>query len=139
MPGPFEVRTAVRADVSGPAVKEILQELKRAESTPFAATELARARGSLEQSLPGLFETNGAIAASFSELFAYGLPLDYYRTLPAGFNRVDAAAVERLARRYLDPASMVVIAVGDRKRVEADLKPLELAPTEVLPIAGTLY
>jgi zinc protease len=139
MPGPFEVRTAVRANVSGPAVKEILQELKRAESTPFAATELARARGSLEQSLPGLFETNGAIAASFSELFVYGLPLDYYRTLPAGFNRVDAATVERLARRYLDPASMVVIAVGDRKRIEADLKPLDLAPTEVWPIAGTLY
>jgi len=34
---------------------------------------------------------------------------------------------------------MVVIAVGDRKRIEADLKPLDLAPTEVWPIAGTLY
>ena len=139
VPGPFVIRTAVRADVSGPAVKEILAELKRAESAPFAATELARARGSLEQSLPGLFETNGAIAASFGELFAYGLPLDYYRSLPAAFSRVDAATVEKLARRYLDPASMVVIAVGDRKRIEADFKPLDLDPTEVWPIAGTLF
>ena len=139
LPGPFAVRTAVRADVSGPAVKEILSEFKRAESAPFAATELARARGSLEQSLPGLFETNGAIAASFGELFAYKLPLDYYRTLPSAFSRVDAATVEKLARRYLDPASMVVIAVGDRKRIEADFKPLDLDPTEVWPIAGTLF
>jgi len=133
------VRTAVRADASGPAIKEILGEFKRVESAPFAASELARARGSLEQSLPGLFETNGAIAASFGEIFAYGLPLDYYRTLPAAFSRVDSAAVEKLAQRYLDPASMVVIAVGDRKRIEADLKPLDLEPSEVWPIAGTLF
>ena len=139
LPGPFAVRTAVRADVSAPAIKEILGEFKRAESTPFATTELARARGSLEQSLPGLFETNGAIAASFGELFAYRLPLDYYRTLPAAFSRVDAGTVEKLARRYLDPASMVVIAVGDRKRIEAELKPLGLDPTEVWPIVGTLF
>ena len=138
-PGPFAVRTAVRADASGPAIKEILGEFRRAESAPFTASELARARGSLEQSLPGLFETNGAIAASFGELFAYGLPLDYYRTLPAAFSRVDAATVEKLSRRYLDPASMVVIAVGDRKRIEDDLKPLDLDPSEVWPIAGTLF
>jgi len=139
VPGPFVIRTAVRADVSGPAVKEILGELKRAESAPFAPSELARARGSLEQSLPGLFETNGAIAASFGELFAYKLPLDYYRTLPAAFSHVDAATVEKLARHYLDPASMVVIAVGDRKRIEVELKALDLEPTEVWPIAGTLF
>ena len=139
VPGPFAVRTAVRADTSGPAIKEILHELKHAESTPFAPNELARARGSLEQSLPGLFETNGAISASFGELFAYGLPLDYYRSLPAGFSKVDSAIVEKLARRYLDPSSMVIIAVGDRKRIEADLKPLDLAPIEIWQVSGTLY
>ena len=138
-PGPFSVRTAVRGDVSGAAVKEILNELRREESMHFPASELARASGSLEQSLPGLFETTGAIAASFGELYAYALPLDYYRMLPASFGRVDALTVDRLARRYLDPASMVVVAVGDRKRIEMQMKPLGLTPTEVWAIAGTLF
>ena len=100
---------------------------------------MKRARGSLTQSLPGLFETNEATVGSFGDLFAYGLPLDYYRKLPAEFNAVRAATLEALARRYLDPSGMVVIAVGDRKNLEGTLQPLGLGPLEVWPITGTLF
>jgi zinc protease len=71
-------------------------------------------------------------------LFAYGLPLDYYRKLPAEFNAVKAPTLEALARRYLDPAAMVMIAVGDRKNLESSLQPLNLGPLEVWP-TGTLF
>jgi zinc protease len=139
MPAPFVIRTAVRSDVSVPAVKEVFSELKRVTTAPLAADELKRARGSLTQSLPGLFETNEATAGSFGDLFAYGLPLDYYRKLPAEFNAVKAPTLEALAQRYLDPAGMVVIAVGDRKNLESGLQPLNLGPLEVWPITGTLF
>jgi len=139
MPAPFVIRTAVRSDVSAPAVKEVFSELKRVAASSLAADELKRARGSLTQSLPGSFETNEATAGSFGDLFAYGLPLDYYRKLPAEFNAVKAPTLEALARRYLDPAAMVVIAVGDRKNLESGLQPLNLGPLEVWPITGTLF
>ncbi len=139
MPAPFAIRTAVRSDVSAPAVKEVFSELKRVTAAPLAADELKRARGSLTQSLPGAFETNEATAGSFGDLFAYGLPPDYYRKLPAEFNAVKAPTLEALARRYLDPAGMVVIAVGDRKNLESGLQPLKLGPLEVWPITGTLF
>ena len=139
MPAPFVIRTAVRSDVSAPAVKEVFSELKRVTAAPLAADELKRARGSLTQSLPGLFETNEATVGSFGDLFAYGLPLDYYRKLPAEFNAVRAPTLEALARRYLDPTGMVVIAVGDRKNLETTLQPLGLGPLEVWPITGTLF
>jgi zinc protease len=139
MPAPFAIRTSVRSDVSAPSVEEVFVQLKRVTSSPLAADELKRARGSLTQSLPGLFETNEATAGSFADLFAYGLPLDYYRKLPAQFNAVTAPALEALARRYLDPAGMVVILVGDRKNLESTLPPLGLGPVEVWPIAGTLF
>jgi zinc protease len=139
MPAPFAIRTAVRSDVSAPAVKEVFSQLKRITTAPLAADELKRARGSLTQSLPGLFETNGATAGSFADLFAYGLPLDYYRKLPVQFDAVTAPALEALARRYLDPAGMVLIAVGDRKNLESTLQALDLGPLEVWPISGTLF
>jgi zinc protease len=139
MPAPFVIRTAVRSDVSAPAVKEVFSELKRVTASPLAADELKRARGSLTQSLPGLFETNEATVGSFGDLFAYGLPLDYYRKLPAEFSAVRAPTLEALARRYLDPSGMVVIAVGDRKNLEGTLQPLGLGPLEVWPITGTLF
>ncbi len=53
-PAPFVIRTAVRSDVSAPAVKEIVAQLKRVSSAPLTADEQKRARGSLTQSLPAL-------------------------------------------------------------------------------------
>jgi zinc protease len=137
--GSFFVATAVRADVTGPAIHEIIAELRRAESAPLAAAELNQARGALTQSLPAEFETNTATSSSFSELFAYGLPLDYYRRLPAQFSSVKATTAEALAHRYFDPASMVIVVVGDRAKLEAALNKLDLGPIEVWPIAGTLF
>jgi zinc protease len=137
--GSFFVSTAVRGDVSGAAIDEIARELKRAESAPFAPAELAKARGALTDSLPGRFETNGATSSSFADLFAYALPLDTFRRLPAQFSAVNAAMAEPLARRYFDPAKMVVIAVGDRRLLEAELRKFGLDPIEVWPITGTLF
>ncbi len=138
MPAPFAVRTAVRADVTLPAIKEVFGELRKMESAPLKGDELRHARGSLTQSLPGQFETNGTTAASLGDLFAYGLPLDYYRKLPAEFQAVGAPQIEQLARRYLDPSSMIVIIVGDRKTFEGDLPSLGLGVVEVWPVDDVL-
>ncbi|MGH8800451.1 MAG: insulinase family protein, partial [Casimicrobiaceae bacterium] len=138
-PGPFVVRTAVRGDVSGPAAREILAQLGRAGAAPLTPEELRRARGSLTESLPALFETNGATGSSFGELFAYGLPLDYFRKLPAQLNAVQAGDLPPLARHYFDPSSMIVIAVGDGGKLQRALEALRLGPIEVWPITGKLF
>ena len=137
--GSFYVATAVRSDVTEPAIHEIITELTKAQSAPLTAAELEMARGALTQSLPARFETNGATSSSFSDLFAYGLPLDYFRRLPAQFSSVKVTSTDALARRFLDPASMVIIAVGDRAKLEAALAKLGIGPIEVWPVAGTLF
>jgi len=71
----------------------------------------------------------GAIA----DLFVGQLPLDYYRTLPAEMNAVSSEDVQRVAQKYLDPDQMVVIAAGDRSKIEAGLKALGAGPVEVVP------
>jgi len=138
-PGPFVVRTAVKSDVAVPAIREILAQLRRAGAAPLTPEELQRARGSLTRSLPAMFETNGATGSSFGELFAYALPLDYFRQLPSQLTKVGAADLPPLARRYFDPASMVVIAVGDRASLQPALEALKLGPLEVWPIGGKLF
>lgn len=138
-PGPFVVRTAVKSAIAVPAIEEILAQLKRAGAAPLTPEELQRARGSLTQSLPAMFETNSATGSSFGELFAYGLPLDYFRRLPSQLTQVRAADLPPLARRYFDPASTVVIAVGDRASLQPALEALRLGPLEVWAIAGTLF
>ena len=138
-PGPFVVRTAVKSDVGVPAIKEILAQLKRAAAAPLTSEELQRARGSLTQSLPAMFETNSATGSSFGDLFAYGLPLDYFRRLPPQLKQVQAADLGPLAKRYLDPAAMVVVVVGDRASLQPALEGLDLGALEVWPVAGKLF
>ena len=81
-----------------------------------------------------MFETNGATAGSFGDLFVYGLPLDYYGLLPQELASVTSAQLTALALRYLDPSSMIIVAVGDRKQIEKALAPLKLGPTVVWTI-----
>jgi zinc protease len=43
---------------------------------------------------------------------------------------VTAAEVHRVAQEYLKPQDMIVVAVGDRARIEPELKHLDIGPVE---------
>lgn len=135
-PGPFFVASGVRTDVTAPAVQEVFKEIERMRNTTVTPEELRLARDSNSRSLPGLFETTPQAAASIGQLFVYKLPLDYYRSLPAKIDGVSATEVQRVARQYLKPESMVVIAVGDRAKIQPELEKLNLGPVEVRDLNG---
>ncbi|MEO5936817.1 MAG: insulinase family protein, partial [Terriglobales bacterium] len=129
--GPFFVGTGVRTDVTAPAVKEIFAEIERMVATRVTDDELATAKDSIARSLPGNFETTPSAANSIADLFVYGLPADYYRALPARIQAVSAAEVQRVSGKYLRPANMVVVGVGDRAKIGPELKKLDLGPVEL--------
>ncbi len=135
-PGPFIVGTGVRTDVTAPAVREIFHELEALRAREISAEELSVARDSISRSLPGLFETTPITAATVRNLFVYNLPLNYYNTLPASIDGVSAADVLRVARQYLAPEKMVVVAVGDRSKIGLELEKLALGPVELRDLEG---
>ena len=135
-PGPFFVGTSVRADATAPAVREIFREIEGMRAAPVTDEELHLARDSFARSLAGLFETTSQSVGSIGELHVYGLPLDYYGTLPARIDAVTAADVQRVARQYLVPEKMAVVAVGDRKLVAPGLVSLRLGPVELRNFDG---
>jgi zinc protease len=129
--GPFGVGASVRTDVTAPAVREIFTEIGRMRDEPLTAEELALSRSAFSLSLPGQFETNADVAASGSSLFVYGLPLDYFNSLPARIDAVTVADVQRVARQYLHPEEMVTVAVGDKAKIEPVLRELKQSPVEI--------
>jgi len=129
-PGPFLVVTGVRTDVTAPALREIFNELDRMRATPISDDELSLGRDSVSRSLTGLFETSAQTTRSIGQIFVYGLPLDYYRTLPAAIQSVSIADVHRVADEHLSPDRMVVVAVGDRARIEPGIEQLHLGAVE---------
>ena len=134
--GPFVAGASVRTNVTAPAIKEMFGEIERIREGQITPDELTMSKGAFEQSLAGRFETSPETAATVGDLFVYNLPLNYYNTLPGKIDAVTAADVERVAKEYLKPDAMVVVAVGDKAKIEPEIKKLDLAPVANVDFDG---
>jgi zinc protease len=128
--GPFVSGAGVRTDATALSVTEIFKEIAGMVAAPMDGEELQKAKDSMVNSLPGAFETSLGAVGSFSNIFVYDLGLDYYTRYAGQVNAVTAAQALDVARRYLVPEDLVVIAVGDRAAIEEDLRALDLGDLE---------
>jgi len=128
--GPFQIASGIRTDVTAPAVAEIFKEVDRIRATTLSSNELRVAKDYLVRSLPAQFETAGRVTASTANLFVYDLGLDYYTKYPARLAAVTADQAKAAAQKYVVPEKLLIIAVGDRSKIEAELDKLRLGPTE---------
>ncbi len=134
--GPFYAGAQVRTDVTAPAARELFSELDRIHSVPATPEELKLAKDNALRSLPGEFETVGSESGLMASLFVYNLPLDYFQKLPAQYNAVSPADVAAAAAKYIHPENLIVVAVGDREKIQADLEKLNLGPLELRDKSG---
>jgi zinc protease len=130
--GPFLAGGAIRTDVTAPATHELFKELTRIREAELTADELQKAKDSFSKSLIGLFETAGDTASTIGGQFVFGLPLGYYRDLPTQIDQVSAVDALRVAKQYINPNATAVVAVGDRAKIEPELKKLDLGPVNVV-------
>jgi zinc protease len=137
-PGPFIVYSDVRTDVTAPATTEVFNELKRMRDTTMSTEELKLAKDSIAQSLPGRFEHGSEAAGTFAEIYVYGLPLDYFSVLPEKINAVTAEQSQTVAQKYIQLDKTTVLAVGDRAKIEEELKKLNLGKMEIRDTEGKL-
>jgi len=52
----------------------------------------------------------------------HGFPPDYWDTYPAKIMAVSAADVQRVARKYLNPETLQLVAVGDASKIKPVLE-----------------
>jgi len=134
--GPFLAGGLVKTDVTAPATQQLMLEIKRIQSEPPTEAELKEAKIARVQSLPGQFETTNATAGAMASIFLYKRPLDYYAKLPAAYLAVTQQDVERVAKTDIHPDHLIIVAVGDRAKIEPSLKELNLAPIEYIDATG---
>jgi len=135
-PGPFFIGTGIRTDVTGPAVSEIMKELKKLTDKGITQDELELGRDSIVRSLPADFETSAQAAGALSNIYVYDLGTQYYAKLPAAMQTVNTESVLGAARKYLAPSRMLLVVVGDRATIEPELKKLNLGPIEIRDADG---
>ena len=125
-PGSFAVRSAVFAESTAPAVREMLSELGGLRERPASAEEHAKARATLLMRVAESLSTTGGIAATFGEIGLYDLPLDEPLRFAAALERTTADDLRALAARYIDPDAASIVIVGDRAAIEPGLRALGL-------------
>lgn len=128
--GLFLAASSVRTDVTVPAVKELMGELKRIETDPLTDAELKMGKDSVIRSLPGEFQTNGSMAGAMASIYIYSLPLDYFARLPLEYEAVTSDQARKAAEVHIHPEQFIVVAVGDKAKIESGLKDLNLGPVE---------
>jgi len=134
--GPFQVASGIRTDVTAPAVSEILKELRGMVEKPMTEDELKKAKDALTNSLAGAFDSSANAVNNFSNVFTYDLGLDYYTHYAEQVTAVTNDQTLAVAKKYLVPDRLIVIAIGDRAKIEPELRKLNLGAIEIRDAEG---
>jgi zinc protease len=133
--GPFVAAAAVQTDKTGPALTEFFKELDAIRKTVTEA-EVAKAKNYVALSFPSEVESTGDIAAKLQEQFVYGLPDGWLDSYVASVTAVTLSDVRRVAEQYVDPAKVAIVVVGDRKKIEPEIRALNLGPVKVQTVTA---
>jgi len=123
---PAGSRVTVGADVStpttAPAVLETVYELGRVATLPVTQAELDQARRYAVGTLAMSTSTQAGLASTLSQLAGAGLGVEWLREHPQRLAAVTVDDALAAASRYLAPASLTTVLVGDVAQVEAPLR-----------------
>lgn len=97
---------------AGESVKVIRAELARLREEGITAEELANAKAYLNGSFPLRLTSSGRIAGLLTAIQRNDLGIDYMDRRAALIDAVTLDDVKRVAKRLIDPAKLLVIAVG---------------------------
>jgi zinc protease len=120
--GDWRASTDVRAEVTEPALKEILREVARLREEPVAEKEFRDVKRSLVATFALSLESPPQVLNYYVTSRQYGLPADYWDRYPDRVMAVTQAQVQAVAKKYLDTARLQIVAVAEPK-VTALLKP----------------
>ncbi len=134
--GPFSARAAVNAEVTVPAIADILVELERMRDEPVTEVELAAARDFLVGVFPLRFETPGPVVGALAGLVVHELPDDELARYRPGIEAVTVEDVLAAARAHLDLEHSAIVLVGDADQVGPGLEAAGFGPLEIIAEAG---
>jgi zinc protease len=131
---PFLLQASVHTASTADAIRDSLAEIQGIRGDrPLSDTELTLAKASLTKGYPRNFETAQQVARSVAQLALYGLPDTYFEMFVPNVNAVTGADVVSVAERYVDPAKLTTLVVGDHSAIADSLHVLGFGAAEVIP------
>jgi zinc protease len=111
-PGPFFISMQTSPTNAPKAIGSALAVLKEVRDNGLSATEVGTSKNGLLSSYTVGLSNPAALADTFSNLIADGLPLSELTDYQAKINAVTPEAVNAAAKELLDPANIVEVTAG---------------------------
>jgi zinc protease len=129
------------APVQTDKTKESLVEMNKefhdvVGSRPLSQEELEKVQANETLSLPGSRETQNAVGGSILDLVQFGLPDDYYETYAGKVRGLKTSDLADAAHLVVHPDQLTWVIVGDRAKIEAGVKELNLGELKYLSADG---
>jgi predicted Zn-dependent peptidase len=121
-PGPWNASAEVRTEVTDGALSEFIKELQRLRDQTVSDQELDDAKRAIVASFALSLESPDELVNYALTRKIYGFPEDYWDTYPTKLMAVTAADIQRVARKYIDPQTMQIVAVGDASKIRSVLE-----------------
>jgi predicted Zn-dependent peptidase len=132
--GPWTAGGDLRTEVTDGAMTEFLRELNRIRDEKVPDDELDSARRSVVARFALSLESPQQLIAYAITRKAYNFPADYWDKYPAQIVAIKADDVQRVAKKYINPATMQVVAVGDAGKIKTVLE--KYGPVEIVDASG---
>ena len=128
--GPWTAGGDLRTEVTDGAMTEFLRELNRIRDEKVPEEELDSARRSVVAHFALSLESPQQVIGYAVARKAYNFPADYWDKYPAQITAITADDVQRVAEKYVNPATMQVVAVGDAGKIKSVLD--KYGPVEIV-------
>jgi zinc protease len=123
--GAFSIGLQTKNESSNEAIDLVLQQLREIQEKPVSDAELDGAKKFLIGSFPLGIERQSAIASFMVQVEFYGLGLDYAEQYPKLIGSVTKDDVLAVAKKYLHPDAMIVVAVANQSDAKIKTSQLE--------------
>ena len=134
---PFIAYAPVQTDKTKESAVELGKELREILSTkPVTDEETTKAVSNQTLELPGSWETMNAVGASIADIVRYGLPDNYYQTYAEKVRQLKTPQLSSAAQKVLVPDKLVWVIVGDRSKIEAGIRELNLGEIHLIDSDG---
>ncbi len=134
---PFITIAPVQTDKTREAMAEMDKEFRGiVGDRPVTPDELAKIQANETLRLPGSRETLNSVGQSIIDLVQFGLPDDYYETYAGKVRALKISDVDAAAQEVVHPDNMVWVVVGDRAKIEAGVRELNLGEIQFLDAEG---
>ncbi len=95
-------------------------------------------KSTLENGLPGQFETGRAVLGSMLSNQRFDRDDDYVESLSQKYGSLDLGDVHDAADVVIKANRLTWLIVGDREKIESELRALELGPVSIMDADGNI-